>query len=115
MGIVNDTRQETLGDSKRIVTGRVNDSAGDPIVLNVGFKALKVRAINRTTLTEYEYFDGMRGTTVLTAPFAYKTLAAGTKTRETSAAEGFVIDDRTVAFPTAMNAANEIIDYVIEG
>ena len=115
MGTVNDTRQEVLGDSKRMVTGRVADSAGDPIVLAVGFRATKIKAINRTTLTQYEYFDGMRGTLALDAPLAYRTLAAGTRTRQTTAAEGFVINDRTVELPTAISGAGEIVDYVIEG
>ena len=115
MGNVTDTRQEASGDSKRIITGRVADSAGDPIVLDVGFRATKVKAVNRTTLSQYEYFDGMRGSLNATAPLAYRTVAAGTRTRQTSAAEGFVINDRSVELPTAINGAGEIVDYIIEG
>lgn len=111
---VTDTRQETQGDTKRIVTGRVADSAGDPIVLQVGFRATKVTAINRTSLTQYEYFDGMRGTLDPADPLAYRTLADGTRTRQTSAAEGFVINDRSVELPTS-TGAGEIVDYIIEG
>ena len=115
MGTVTDTRQETSGDTKRVVSGRIADSAGDPIVIDVGFQAVKVTAVNRTTLSEYSYFDGMRGSADQSDPLAYRRVAAGTLTRQTTAAEAFVIDDRTVALPTAIAGAGEIVDYIIEG
>jgi len=60
--------------------GRYLDDAGTPgaMAITLGFTPRYVRVINLTDRIEFEWFEGM------TATHALKTVAAGTRTLETS-------------------------------
>lgn len=84
-------------------TGELTGTGND-ITVTLGTKPLYIKVVNATSLTEYEYIEGV------TKKLHYD----GTKTVMTS---GIVIkaDDYSFTIPAAENAANDAITYFVIG
>ena len=72
--------QTNAVENNDVATGSYADDAGSPaaISVTVGFTPRYVQVVNQTTRVMFEWFEGM------TAAHAIKTVAAGTRTAETS-------------------------------
>ena len=88
-------------------TGRSVDDAATPaaISLTVGFTPRVVRVTNATTRVMNEWFDGMA------ADSAIKTVAAGTRTLETSG--GITVSGGSITLPAP--AQNDVVYWQAEG
>ena len=91
----------------RIASGSHTDDAAAPaaIAVTCGFQPRYVRVVNLTTRVEYEFFAGM------TATHALKTVAAGTRTAETSAG----ITLTSTGFSAPAPAQNDVVYWIALG
>jgi hypothetical protein len=88
--------------------GSYADDAGSPAAFSVtvGFTPRYVKIVNQTTRDMYEWFEGM------TAAHAVKTVAAGTRTAETSG--GITVSGGVITLATAP-AQNNQLRWVAQG
>ena len=77
---ITQTQSAALLDAPQVANGSFLDDAASPAAISItlGFTPKYVRVVNQTTRVMYEWFEGM------TAAHALKTVAAGTRTAETS-------------------------------
>lgn len=74
------TQSAALRDAPLMANGSYLDDAGTPAAMSItlGFTPKYVRVVNQTTRVMHEWFEGM------TAAHSIRTVAAGTRTAETS-------------------------------
>jgi hypothetical protein len=96
--------QSNAQEISRVAQGSHADDAGSPaaISVTVGFTPRYVLCLNQTTRVQFEWFEGM------TAAHALKTVAAGTRTAETSG--GITVSGGTITMPAP--AQNDQIRWV---
>jgi hypothetical protein len=89
----------------RVATGRHTDDAATPaaITVDVGFNPRFVQCVNLTTRVTHEWFKGM------TSGHALRTVAAGTRTAETSGGISVAGDVITMPAP----AQNDVVYWTV--
>ena len=83
----------------RMASGSVLDDAATPDAasIHLGFKPKYIRVVNVTDRIENEWFEGM------TSAHALRTVAAGTRTLETSGGPTLADDGKTIGFAVVQN------------
>lgn len=91
----------SAADTLRMASGSHLDTAATPASIELGFVPKYIRVVNATDRIEFEWFDGM------TSAHALMTIAAGTRTLETSGGPTLTVSDAgnaaTLGFPVLAN------------
>ena len=103
------THTNDAGPVQRAVGRHLNSSAEAAFTVVCGFKPRYVRVVNLTDKIEGEWFEGM------TADYMLRTVAAGTRTHQTS--NGITITDTgfTMAADSSVNGNNKQLSWIALG
>ena len=100
---ITSSQTNAVENGKRATGSHLDDAASPAAIsVTVGFTPRYVLCLNQTTRVQFEWFEGM------TAAHALKTVAAGTRTAETSG--GITVSGGTITMPAP--AQNDQIRWV---